>query len=187
MNIAIDIDGVLANFTTAYTKVAVELGLLAAPISPYDQSTWRFDFPADPVWREIDQRWNWWKTLEPIVANYEVSIINMLISFNNVYFLTNRRSGKVGLSAKTQSEYWLGGVGIDITHAQVITCEGKGAVAAALGVTLAIDDKPENVVDIHTKGIDCVVRGWLYNIGTPGPVVYNIEEFYNYIEEHYEQ
>src|SRR3990167_10651921 len=186
MNIAIDIDGVLANFTTAYTKVAVELGLLAAPISPYDQSTWRFDFPADPVWREIDQRWNWWMTLEPIVSNYEVSIINMLISFNNVYFLTNRRSGKMGLSAKTQSEYWLGGVGIDIPHAQVIPCESKGELAKALGVTLAIDDKPENIFDIRTKGIDCVVRRWKYNEHVADPVVYDIEEFYNYIEEHYE-
>ena len=60
-----------------------------------------------------------------------------------VFFVTSRP----GLRAKLQTERWLLYT-MDFACPTVIVSRQKGLVAAALGIDLIVDDKPENVREV---------------------------------------
>lgn len=174
VRIALDIDGVMADFTTGFTKLAEELGITDHHWGPAEQPTWHFDFHMKPVWQEVDRCQNWWMSLEPLVTPGEVTELNQLIHNYGVevVFITNRGPTS-GLSAERQSGLWLEGIGVDMRQATVL-CAGagkKGALAAALDIDYAIDDNVANLEDLRNNGITTFARTWPYNESWDGPRV----------------
>ena len=151
MRVGFDVDGVLANFTWAFSREAHILDPLIPIIGNSAQETWRFPWSNrfyDKVWDEVDNTYNWWMGLEPLVTQEEINAINFLINNHDVFFITNRKRTK-GYSAETQTRLWLQSIGILADHATVIaTNSSKGLLCSALDLETFIDDKPKNVEDI---------------------------------------
>lgn len=170
MRVAIDVDGVLADFTYAFTDIAVELGVLSRRRHCSEQDTWHFErgrepFNADLVWEEFKRRWNWWMTLEPF-PDIEATIpfLNQAIAEHDVFFVTSRVPTR-GLAVDAQSRYWLEGLGINMPHAGlvVVPTGQKGQVCKGLRIDVAIDDCPANLCDLRNHGIQSLARSWQYN------------------------
>jgi len=169
--IGFDVDGVFADFVWAFTNVLfTQTDGEFKPYRTAEQEEWKFactDEEYERTWAVIAFRMNWWMTLEPLLSHATTSKVNELISNNEVFFITSRKSLKRGLSAQAQTEYWLEGVGVDAAHATVITTKSskKGDLLEALDIEYYLDDKEEIVEQIAASdwgGILCV-KDWSYN------------------------
>jgi len=153
--IMLDIDGVLADFVLAYTREAVKLGFLENPISTIDQPTWSFDgiglteAQGKEVWQYIDSQRFWWlEKLPSLMTAQQTDRIRALKYANELYFCTKRRAPETAsISIQYQTQAWLENT-IGAGGMCVIPSMHKGEVAKALRITHAIDDRPENVVEI---------------------------------------
>ena len=183
MRLLIDVDGVLAEFTYGFTKLATELGLVEKPWRCHTQKTWAFDFDVDAVWEELKRRYNWWMTLEPLVDVVEIAVLNELIKAHDVYFVTSRPRTQ-GLSAEKQTEYWLAGIGIHTAGASVIATKTgtKGALAKALDINLGWDDHLGNLEDLTRADILAVSRPWRYNEAWWGIQASSVHSFNGIVE-----
>lgn len=178
-NVMVDIDGVLADFCHGFTKVAADLGLAPEGGWPVDaQSTWKFDFHVDPVWREIENRHNWWMTLEPISSDEELSMLRRKIDWTNFYrfsFVTNRKNGPhCGFTVQRQTELWLESIGLEC--GQVYLVENKARWAVENNIDVAIEDKPDNIALLQAMDIKTVTRSWQYNQDSE-PRVESLKQF----------
>jgi len=145
--LAIHVDGVLADFTSAYARLCTaasgkKVSALATSWNwvrgegvTYEQE--------EAVWRGIEADPAWWTGLQPLPgAGDFLSRLNELDAFHTIYFLTQRP-----VAAKFYTERWLESWGM-LTPTVLMTAQ-KGKVCAALGVDRAIDDKPEHCLDIY--------------------------------------
>src|SRR6185295_10886293 len=118
--VAIDVDGVVADFTTAYSTAALVLGYPGArEMSTPEVETW--DWPKqqfgwtekmeEDLWKFVKSQYNWWMTLTPHIKPHEVEMLNAAIKLHDIYFITNRPRTK-GLSAEVQTRHWLDSVGV---------------------------------------------------------------------------
>lgn len=186
--IAIDIDGVLANFNLAFSKKALDIGVNTKIIQTEEVEVW--DWPTQQLdwtekeytdtWEALKNSYNWWMTLEPIISvghNFEdeVDFINDAILDNDIYFITHR-CNTLGFNATMQSHLWLESVGIQAHNATVIASGTKGPLAAALGIDVVIDDKLDNLWDFKLNNVNAVCRAWKYNTRW-SPRVDSITEF----------
>lgn len=174
----IDIDGVLANFTLAFTSLASDRGLIDNQLGwgPEAQKTWFFDFRVDPVWGAVDEIPNWWMTLLPIPSPGELERLARAAAVHDVYFITNRRR-TVGLGVETQSQLWLQGLGIQADHVIATQKGKKGKLCAALDLTHFVDDNAENCEEIEAAGIQTYCRTWPYNSEWSGKRVSSLGQF----------
>src|SRR6266705_2506919 len=95
--ILFDIDGVLADFRLAFTKLGVKMGLFPAawlPLQPLAQCAWDFPLvsPAqkEAVWEKIKQDPWFWTELESLVDKDTFADIRDLGYDHSVYFVTSR-------------------------------------------------------------------------------------------------
>ena len=148
LRIGIDVDGVLADFRSAFHKAA-------------DASVGRaIDEPDDPnsshalaqkdvrrVWEYVARTPNWWMTLMP----YEPDQIARLYSLTRaagweVFFLTNRPPSS-GDTVQFQTQWWIERHGFYLPA--VMTVPGsRGEVANGLRLDLVIDDLIMNCVEV---------------------------------------
>lgn len=180
--VAIDVDGVLTDFTWSFTRLAKELGLVNQPWHCDRQLHWDFPFHVGKVWETIDSTPNWWATLEPALNDREVTLLNHAIHRYPVYFLTNRRDGTPGLSGlpvAEQTRLWMRGFGIDVDRATVIAnVQDKGMLAHALDIEVAIDDHTHNLDLYRAACVPTVVcRRWKYNQHWDGLQAGSLEGF----------
>lgn len=182
--IQFDVDGVLANFTEGYNRVAAELGRPVLPMGPGRH--WD-DYTDADVWKAIKSQPFFWQSLPPLVRpNVFLDIWRLMVD-NDVYFVTNRP----GMDPKKQTIEWLKGHGI--LEPTVIVSSRKGDVAEALGVTHAIDDKAGNA--IYTAYAAPACQSFLLNyphnqfdhavIGRKVTRVFSVDEFLGIVEGRY--
>ena len=147
-----DIDGVLADWTKAFTELAN--GLWGKGTCPELQEStapqWTGPNQFTPVSR-YDDTWeallntpNWWCSLKPMVGIDTFQRIALLMRQVPVYFVTNRWHYLV--PANTQTTWWLRQYGVPNTS--VICTKNKGEFAMMLKATHSIEDKRENAIDI---------------------------------------
>lgn len=130
-----DVDGVLADFSSAYDRTCAQLGIPApGPDAPWD-SKWN-----ERVWDVIRTSLTWYATMPSLVTDVVFRRIHYLGADHHVYFVTHRG----GLDAKQQTEAWLEWRGI--RRPTVIVTGKKGEFARCVGATFAIDDKAGNAV-----------------------------------------
>lgn len=148
LRIGIDVDGVLADFRTAFRKAATECLDRDVP-DPDDPKSAAALAQKDVkrVWEEIAKRPNWWMTLAP----HEPDQIARLYSLTRaagweVFFMTNRPAS-AGDTAQFQTQWWIERHGFYLPA--VMTVPGsRGDVANGLRLDLVIDDLVINCVEV---------------------------------------
>lgn len=147
LRVGFDLDGVIANFRSAFETAAAEAGI-ARP-EGLDQAT------ADPlssremrrIWDHVKRSPNWWVGLSP----YEPAQIARLYDTARrlkweVVFVT-RRPATSGDPVQFQTQWWLEQQGF--YYPSVVTVPGsRGELANALRLDVLVDDQIHNCVDI---------------------------------------
>jgi hypothetical protein len=148
LRIGIDVDGVIADFRTAFRAAAVrclrrdvaESGDPDAtgPLSPDD---------IRKVWAYIARTQNWWMEVPP----YEPDQIARLYSLTRavgweVFFMT-KRPPSAGDSVQFQTQWWIERFGFYLPA--VLTVPGsRGDVANGLRLDMIIDDQVLNCIEV---------------------------------------
>lgn len=160
MRVGFDVDGVIANFTVAFTRLAHDIGEKTNLVRQEDQQEWKFPFHVDRVWREVERTQNWWMTLDPLVDEAEIAFINDCIATKYTCFITNRKQ-TAGLPIEEQTRQWLRGIGINASN--VFAVDHKGPLCGALALDWFVEDKIANLESIRDGGVLAIARSWAYN------------------------
>ena len=148
LRIGIDVDGVIADFRTAFHAAAVRCLRRdvaesddvesSGPLSPDDIRT---------VWDHIARTQNWWMEVPP----YEPDQIARLYSLTRavgweVFFLT-KRPPSAGDSVQFQTQWWIERFGFYLPA--VLTVPGsRGDIANGLRLDMIIDDQILNCIEV---------------------------------------
>lgn len=155
--LAIDVDGVLANFTDSYGKLlTAESGLEFPKCSEEFPKLWYWEREAGVTPEQEKKVWEtgilhegstFWQELAPMPeAKTTLRQLNRLArEGHEVFFLTHR----MGWRAKSQTEKWLYKYGVD--YPTVLLSGNKFPLIDALGVDFFIDDKPDTVKDVDYR------------------------------------
>ena len=157
MRIGFDVDGVLANFTSAYQDLFIKTtgrNLFAAG-DRVDPPTWDWptlrgytDAETAAVWDVINTSETFWLNLADAPGMSTLhTMIRHLENKHEVYFITQR----TGISPKRQTEIWL----VQQLHYPIYSLPTvlivgkhmKGTVVRALQLDAYVDDNLDNVID----------------------------------------
>lgn len=176
MVLAVDIDGCLADFSTAYGELLVKVtgkdllpqGWKAQLAEGTFPTTWYWEREAgytkedeSKVWKDyILKQGIFWEDLGAMEGATEViKQLNKLAKRGqDIYYVTHR----MGEKAKYQTEKWLYGLGMD--YPTVILSGDKTPLLYGLGVNFFVDDKLETLMDICDK-MHVSPKPWILNGG----------------------
>lgn len=153
LTFAIDIDGVLANFTDAYASALTRrTGIVFPKMSEDWPTSWYWDRDAGVSKQDEEETWHkdiiqsrtFWQRLEPHEnAKPAIKQLNTMAQRGDqVYFITHR----MGTNVKLQTERWLYNQGMN--YPTVIVTGDKTPFLRALKVNFFIDDKPQTIIDV---------------------------------------
>jgi len=151
LRLGIDIDGVLADFRTAFRDAARACLQREVQLDATDDKAPLAHSDIDRVWNHIARSPNWWMG----VPAYEPAQIAELYKLSRsgqweVCFLT-KRPASGGDAVQFQTQWWLEQQGFYLPA--VMTVPGsRGEVANALRLDLAIDDQFVNCAEIIGAG-----------------------------------
>ncbi|MDD5366961.1 MAG: hypothetical protein PHR30_16615 [Gallionellaceae bacterium] len=148
MKVGLDIDGVLADFVSAFVEtIEAETGLrIPVPPTSWDwHRHWLSDEQDARVWHHIEENAGFWCNIasDASVGPARWAQLADMEWGHDLYFLTYR-PGRV---AKWQTEHWLREHGL--WNPTVLITEHKGRVAKALGLDCYIDDRPAYCLDVR--------------------------------------
>lgn len=161
MVIGVDLDGVVADFNSAYINLVRRLtgrDLFPAGYHKDIIETWSYPESFGYTKEEITGVWDWiakddefWFNLKPLEGAEEFLTwlhYEEMFKPHDVYFITSR----IGYAVKSQSEEWLvqHGWGGSFDPTVLISSE-KGECCHALKIDYYIDDKNENCADVRAK------------------------------------
>ena len=111
------------------------------------------------LWKHVESIENFWETL----AEIEAGTVNRLAHLANdrrweIIFLT-KRPRSAGATCQIQSQRWLVKHGYPLPSVYVVQ-GSRGRIAAALGLDIVIDDRPENCLDVVVDSKARAVLVW---------------------------
>jgi hypothetical protein len=150
LRLGFDIDGVLANFRSAFRATAARL--VRGDVEDLDPDQTEGESPLSPndvrrVWDHIAKAPNWWMEIDA----YEPEQIARLYGLTRaagweVFFMT-KRPPSAGDSVQFQTQWWIERFGFYLPS--VLTVPGsRGDVANALRLDLIVDDQLINCVEV---------------------------------------
>lgn len=154
LKVGIDVDGVLADFNHSFVKLVAEQTGIVLNLPP---KTWTYhlDNGVTPeqdkaLWQFIAESRNFWSRLTTLDGTVPFLLdAYLLATYADLYFITTR----VGVSAKRQTEDWL--IHHGYVNPTVIVSSKKGDIAKGLGLSVLIDDRPENLFAVKDAQPDC--------------------------------
>jgi len=147
LRIGIDIDGVLADFRTAFRAAAVHSLRRDVDSRQEPELTPLSDADVRRVWDYIAKARNWWMDLQPYEP-VEIARLYSLTRANGweVFFMT-KRPPSGGDSVQFQTQSWIERYGFYLPA--VMTVPGsRGEVANGLRLDLVLDDQLINCVEV---------------------------------------
>lgn len=176
LRIAFDMDGTLADLSSAYAELEERLFGAAeveheqpAPegreveqrkgegVTPSaglkSRSSDRRSSPRyttqhrDRVWREIEATPNFWTTLKPIDDRAVARLYQLTGEHNWEVFFITQRPATLGGTVQWQTHKWLVEHGF-LTPSVIPLSGGRGKAASALRLDYLVDDTPQNCVDV---------------------------------------
>ena len=184
LNIGLDIDGVIGNFTDSARKLLKEM--YGKPDDSAVQTTWSFSslgISSDEeraFWQKLDTIPNWWLQLKPIPGT---SRLWDICNRHRVVFITNRKDGS-GWPIEVQSQEWLC-ENFHLFRPNVLISDNKGPLMDALKLDYYIDDRPKNVEETCLASRHCQVALYdtTYNQEYKyGWRVRSLDDFFNQID-----
>jgi hypothetical protein len=150
LRVGFDLDGVVADFRTAFLDMAAKhLGpqAIRKPDAPLPDLNAVSAEDAKRVWKLITDTSNWWLGLAPYDAAQIARLYQLMRRFRwEVSFLTSRLP-TAGDSVQFQSQAWLETYGFYMPA--VVTVPGsRGEVANALRLDIVIDDQFLNCLEV---------------------------------------
>ena len=169
VRIGFDMDGVLADFSTAFHEVERRLfgGSSAVPVerpeleaqqeeqvaarsAAADRTPREMRRRRDAIWDAIHKTPDFWTTLKPLEEGAVRRIHGMMLRYGwEVIFITQRPS-TVGHTVQRQTQQWLHLHGFDLPSVVVIS-GSRGAAAGALRLNVHVDDSPQNCLDVASE------------------------------------
>lgn len=148
LRVAFDIDGVLADFRTAFQQAAQEAGVsnrTAEAESPSSDPLSSRDIKA--IWDLVKRTPNWWTKLHPYEPGQLVRLYELARRWKwEVVFMTRRPSTE-GDPVQFQTQWWIEQQGF--YYPAVVTVPGsRGELANALRLDVIVDDQLLNCVDV---------------------------------------
>lgn len=148
LRVGLDIDGVLADFRSAFRSAAGGLIDPTTPVGDADEADRALSESAIKLaWKEVSGTHNWWTTLRP----YESAQIGRLYRLSRqhnweVFFMTKRPPTR-GETVQVQTQSWLEQHGFYLPA--VVTVPGsRGELANALRLDFVVDDQELNCVEV---------------------------------------
>ena len=154
LRLGIDVDGVVADFRSAFRALAErELG-----IAPRDAESDLTKADIEQLWRAVAGKPNWWLD----VPAYEPDQIGRLYSRVRqsrweVFFMTSRPPS-AGDSVQLQTQVWLERYGFFLPSVLTAPTGARGELARSLRLDLALDDRIVNCLEIISASNAKAVR-----------------------------
>lgn len=153
MNVLVDVDGVCADFVSAFYLLARARNPQIPAVTTHTQTAWynwegmsREEVKAN--WTFIKQSPTYWASLHSLMsqADKRALLIAGLTPGISLYFCTSRP----GYNVKQQTEIWLKGEipGFLPTILVAERAHNKPAIAMALDINLSLEDNAENAHEI---------------------------------------
>jgi hypothetical protein len=120
------------------------------------------------LWRHVESIDDFWQTLREL----EPGVIKRLAALAlerrwEIIFLT-KRPETAGATAQVQSQRWLESKGFSLPSVFVVQ-GSRGRIAAALGLDIVVDDRPENCLDVAIDSTARAILVWRDDAGNvPG-------------------
>jgi FMN phosphatase YigB (HAD superfamily) len=164
LRIGFDMDGVLADFASAFHEIEVRLFGPDAPLemaqpeqeeerqeAASHQETVQASRAArrrrDKVWREIESTSDFWVGLKPLDSGAVRRIHELMLRHQwEVFFITQRPKSE-GETVQRQTQRWLVEQGFDLPSVLVLG-GSRGAAANALRLNYHVDDSTQNCLDV---------------------------------------
>jgi len=148
LRIGVDVDGVLADFRSAFHATAKRVLRRDIEFSTSPQSDGQLG-PSEirRVWEHIAKAQNWWMEVEPYEPEQIARFYGLAREASwEVFFLT-RRPASAGDSVQFQTQWWIERFGFYLPA--VLTVPGsRGDVANGLRLDLLLDDQLINCVEV---------------------------------------
>jgi hypothetical protein len=170
LRIGFDMDGVLADFSSAFQQMEARLFGRGGPIradrpeeEAEKQSSGREaprpDAPSadghrrrsDAVWKAIQDTPGFWTTLKPLDPSAVRRIRDQMVRYRWEVFFITQRPETAGETVQRQTQRWLLAQGFDVPSVLVIG-GSRGAAASALRLNYHVDDSPQNCLDVMSEG-----------------------------------
>lgn len=179
LRIGFDMDGVLADFSSAFHEVEVRLFGRGRPIRPElpeeaeekqsGQSATGTNLRqgpggqalagsvdetgrrSDAIWNAIRSTPGFWTTLKPLDPTAVRRIRDEMIRHRWEVFFITQRPETLGETVQRQTQRWLLAQGFDVPSVLVIG-GSRGAAAKALRLDYHVDDSPQNCLDVMSEG-----------------------------------
>jgi uncharacterized HAD superfamily protein len=177
--LAVDVDGVLADFTLGFYKLLAQWHPEYAVQTTAEQKTWDYaniakDHEAE-TWTRLNQHATFWQDLPSRLTAGEQYKLISLCGEHRVYFVTNR----TGVDPERQTVAWLRARGI--YDPNVIVTPNKALAVRTVGASFAIDDKPGNILAMHPF-THTTLYGLQYNRSYTGPMDYYVTSLGEWID-----
>ena len=144
LRLGVDVDGIVADFRTAFRALAErELGVAADDVEPELSKA-----NVDRLWRSIAWTSNWWLD----VPAYEPDQIGRLYTESRrsrweVFFMTSRPAS-AGDTVQLQTQVWLERHGFYLPSVLTAPAGARGELARSLRLDLTLDDRMVNCLEI---------------------------------------
>ena len=107
----------------------------------------------DRVWQAIEETPNFWTTLKPLENGRRQRLYQLTCEHNWEVFFITQRPATAGATVQWQTHKWLIEQGFS-TPSVIPLSGGRGKCAAALHLDYLIDDTPQNCVDVLVGFVD---------------------------------
>ena len=163
LRVAFDMDGVLADLTSALRRHSAALFGDTGDVSEHRLMGRRRSL----LWDHVRSLENFWESLDEGTPGGVARLAALVAEKQwEVIFLTTRPA-TAGSPVQTQTQRWLMGHGFFCPSVFVVR-RSRGAIAAALEIDVVVDDRPENCLDVVSESSARAILNWQRTTDVPG-------------------